>query len=260
MDAAPWTVTTGISPLVATAIHNGHDLRPEVAELSALAVDARLREEDPYTGRFTVVAPTQIVVHRSRFEVDLNRPRERAVYRGPDDAWGLHIWQDEIPIEMVDRSLDLYDAFYAMLADLLDATVAAHGHFVLFDMHSYNHRRNGPDAPPAPEEENPEVNVGTGTLDRTRWGGLVDRFISDLRDCDMSGRRIDVRENVRFRGGHLSRWIHERYPATGCALAIEFKKVFMDEWTGEPFSDVVDALVAGVAATVPGILEGLASR
>ncbi|MDQ3079598.1 MAG: N-formylglutamate amidohydrolase, partial [Pseudomonadota bacterium] len=25
-----------------------------------------------------------------------------------------------------------------------------------------------------------------------------------------------------------------RYPGVGCAIALEFKKFFMDEWTGEP--------------------------
>ena len=44
---------------------------------------------------------------------------------------------------------------------------------------------------------------------------------------------LDVRENVRFEGRHLAQWVHENYGDVGCALAIELKKVFMDEWTGE---------------------------
>jgi hypothetical protein len=37
-----------------------------------------------------------MITHRSRFEVDLNRPRREAVYRIPEDAWGLDIWRDEV--------------------------------------------------------------------------------------------------------------------------------------------------------------------
>ena len=47
-DAGPWwTVQYGPGPVVATAIHDGHDLRPEIAARMALAEDDRLREGDP---------------------------------------------------------------------------------------------------------------------------------------------------------------------------------------------------------------------
>ena len=36
----------------------------------------------------------RIIVNRSRFEVDINRPRDKAVYITPEDAWGLHIWKN----------------------------------------------------------------------------------------------------------------------------------------------------------------------
>ena len=172
-------------------------------------------------------------VRRSRFEVDLNRPRDAAVYLRPDDAWGLDVWTDRLPDAEVQASLVVYDDFYAAFAERLDR-LAASGPFVVLDVHSYNHRRQGPDGPAAPESDNPEVNVGTGALDQQRWGPVVERFIDDLRAERVAGHNLDVRENVRFRGGHLSRWVAGRYPDTGCVLAIEFKKVFMDEWTGEP--------------------------
>src|ERR1051325_205611 len=53
----------------------------------------RFVEEDPYTDQLTAVAGTSLVVHRSRFEVDMNRARERAVYRTPGDAWGPPVWR-----------------------------------------------------------------------------------------------------------------------------------------------------------------------
>ena len=73
-----------------------------------------------------------------------------------------------------------------------------------------------------------------------------------------SARRYDVRQNVRFKGGHLAAWIHENYPDTGCALSIEFKKFFMDEWTGEPDHREIESIGRALAATVPALLEELA--
>lgn len=98
--------------------------------------------------------------------------------------------------------------------------------------HSYNHRRDGPDRPAQSLIATPELNVGTASLDRQRWKSLVDLFIAALRLQKYQGRILDVRENVKFRGGHFSRWLHERYPAQVCVLALEFKKIFMDEWIG----------------------------
>jgi N-formylglutamate deformylase len=255
----PFTIVGGHSPLVATAVHAGHALRPEVADAIALDDATRRREEDPATDRMISFAPTQVTVDRSRFEVDLNRSRELAVYVRPDDAWGLRVWSGPPPDELVARSVAIYDAFYAELGGHLDALA---GPFVVLDVHSYNHRRGGPDAPNEPDADNPEVNVGTGSVDRARWGTLVDRFMGDLAEQGAGGHRLDVRENVRFRGGHLALWVNSRYPDRGCALAIEMKKTYMDEWTGEVDDARVDELSAALAATVPGVLDvaGAASR
>lgn len=250
------------APLIATAIHDGHDARPEVATLFALNDDERRREEDPFTAEWVGVAPVRVVGHRSRFEVDLNRPREKAVYRTPEDAWGLTVWRGGAPPPdgMAARSLAEYDAFYDEVGALLRGVRRRHGAFVVLDLHTYNHRRGGPDAPPAPPDENPEVNVGTGTLtDRARWEPLIGRFLADLSDFDFRGRRLDVRENVKFRGGQFGRWVHETFPGDACVLSVEFKKFFMDEWTGEPDPEQVAAIQDALASTVPGLRDSLAA-
>lgn len=256
-DDTAWTLVEGEGPLVAVALHHGHAVREEGRNLYALGEQERLREEDPLTGEWTTVAPTRVVVHRSRFEVDLNRPRNQAVYLRPEDAWGLHVWRKSPSRGVVEDSLELYDAFYTELDRLLQRKVERHGRFVLYDLHSYNHRRGGEDAPPAPAIENPEVNVGTGTLDRTFWSPVVDAFVSDLSRFDFLGRSLDVRENVKFKGGNFSRWVNERFPRRGCALAIEFKKFFMDEWTGQPFPEPLRAIRQALQASTASVLEAL---
>ncbi len=257
MSEQIWRLNIADGPLVATAVHDGHDARDEVAKHFALNDLERLREEDPFTGDWTEVAATRIVGLRSRFEVDLNRPREKAVYRTPEDAWGLTVWKDDPPDEMFETSLSQYDHFYDTMRKLFDEISRQHGHFVVFDLHTYNHRRRGPDAPAADPEGNPQVNIGTGTLNRVRWAPVVDTFIESLRSFDFPGGKLDVRENVKFLGGNWPRWIHENFPDTGVAIAIEFKKFFMDEWTGEPDSDLVKAILDALRSTVPATLAAL---
>jgi len=233
--------------VIATAVHNGHDLRPDLSRLVLVDEGTRLREEDPHTGAVAARFSSSVVVHRSRFEVDLNRERDAAVYLVPDDSWGLEIWRHPPTEQAVAESLDLYDRFYSELASVLDRVVAKRGGFVLYDIHSYNHRRAGPGAPPDPPEESPVVNLGTGSLP-DKWKGVADVFIESLGDATLAGSPIDVRENVRFEGRQVARWVHDIYGEVGCALAIELKKVFMDEWTGKVHTTLVvelgDALLA----------------
>lgn len=258
MANSGWDIVgSGVSPLLVTAIHHGHRIRSELAEWLALQDQERLREEDPFTGGWTTISESRIVVYNSRFEVDLNRPRDKAIYRRPEDSWGLQVWREDLPGYIVERSLGSYDRFYQEAHALLSNFEREFGRFVVFDLHTYNHRRDGVAGPPADPELNPEVNLGTGTMNRDNWSPLVDRFIGDLRSFDFLGRNLDVRENVKFRGGNFSRWIHQNFPETGCALAIEFKKFFMDEWSGELDQVQFTAIRSALESTIPGVLEEL---
>ena len=253
----PFMVLEDAGPIVATAIHAGHGLRPETAQRIALDEEVRLREEDPYTELLTEVSSFRVAVDRSRFEVDLNRPREEAIYLRPEQAWGLRVWQAPLPQDVVETSLGIYDWFYHDMAQRLDA-LAATTPFVVLDIHSYNHRRDGADHPPSDPAGNPDVNIGTGPLDRPPWASLIDRFAEDLRQALPATATVD--ENVRFKGGHFSQWIDERYDGRGCALALEFKKTFMDEWTGEVDLARIDRLREALAATMPGMVSELQAR
>ena len=237
-----WNLTGNPGPIVAAAIHDGHELRYDVSEIMKLSSDDRLREEDPHTGEWTFVGDSKIIVSRSRFELDLNRPREKAVYQKPEDAWGLDIWKN---------------LFYKEVNEIFSNLEKQFGHFVVLDLHTYNHMRNGTDGEPADPKLNPEVNIGTGTMNRNKWGNLIDRFISDLHNFDYDGRKLDVRENIKFKGGQFSRWIHQTFPQSVCSISIEFKKFFMNEWTGKPDEKQIKKIGMALQATVPGILQEL---
>jgi hypothetical protein len=255
-DKHIWLEHEGEGPLLATAIHAGHEIRAELLPLLSLDEPGRLREEDPYTDRWVTMVPSWLVVTRSRFEVDINRPREESVYRTPEMAWGLHLWKAPLSREMIEHSLDEYDDFYHELAQVLASIATRYRYLVVFDLHTYNYRRSGANALPEDPATHPEVNVGTGSMDRARCAPVVERFIHDLHSFDFLGRHLDVRENVKFQGRQLAKWIHGHFPQS-CVLAVEFKKFFMDEWTGEADERQVRAIREALNSTVPGILEEL---
>lgn len=246
--------------MIAAAIHDGHGLREEVAALMALSDADRLREEDPFTGQAIVDVSTHFIAHRSRFEADLNRGSGTAVYRTPDQCWGLNVWRTPLEDDVVQRSLEYHRRFYVAVAAVLDEIAADYPRFVVLDIHSYNHRRGGADALPTPEADAPEVNIGTFSMPRDEWAWLLDPLMEAMRQYDLGGRHLDVRENVAFQGkGELARFVHERYPNRGCAIAIEFKKFYMDEWSGVPDQQALDHLrgfVGHVAAVARDLLDG----
>ncbi len=243
--------------MAATAIHDGHELRDEVAKIMGLSELERLREEDPFTSYWTSIVETQIIVEQSRFEVDLNRPHDKSIYIEPEDAWGLEVWKSKPSPELIIRSLEEYDAFYKAVYQMLCDMQQRFKRFVVFDLHSYNHYRNGINGPAADTTLNPEVNIGTGTMQRERWAPIIDRLISDLRAFDFLGRQLDVRENIKFKGGYFPRWIHETFPVSACVISIEFKKFFMNEWTGVEDRDQLKAIQNALKSTIPGVLETL---
>ena len=253
-----WRIEEGEGPFVALAVHAGHEVRRGLRSALAIDDDTRLREEDPYTDRIAALCGTRVVTFQSRFEVDLNRPAHEAVCVQPEDCWNLHVWKENGGLTQTKyrRSLAEHAAFYEMLGSLLKRVEEREGRFLVLDCHSYNHRRAGPDQPPSDAERNPEINIGTGSMDRAYWAPLVDRFIETLREADYLGRHLDVRENVNFRGRHLAHFVHTHFPRTGCCLAIEVKKIFMDEWTGVLDEPAFDTLLRAFRETL-GRVEGV---
>ncbi|MBC5994165.1 N-formylglutamate amidohydrolase [Pontibacter cellulosilyticus] len=257
VDSTYYTIKRGDSPLVATAIHSGHEVRHNISNLFALAAEERLREEDPFTDQWVEITDNQIIGHNSRFELDLNRPRNKAIYRKPEDAWGLNVWKDELAHEFAEESLAHYDRFYADVKQLLKEMQQRHGCFVVYDLHSYNHKREGANGPAADPQQNPEVNIGTGNMDRQKWAPVVDAFTQSLQNYNYHGRHLDVRENVKFEGGHFMRWIHDNFGDSACVMSIEFKKFFMDEWTGQPDHTQIQEIKKALEETTKPVLAAM---
>jgi N-formylglutamate deformylase len=247
-------VKEGPGPFIAAAIHEGHKLRDELHPYINLDEKERLREEDPFTGIWAEIAETTIKGKYSRFEVDLNRPRTKAVYKTPEDAWGLHVWKEQLPDELVDKSIEKYDNFYQNLKKIFDDKTEKYGGILVYDFHSYNHLRDGKDKRPADPKQNPEINLGTVNMNRKRWEPVIVALTTGIQSFNYFKKSLDVRENVKFKGGYFSQWIYENYPEKSCVIAIEVKKFFMDEWTGIPDYKQINLLKKVFESTVPDVL------
>ena len=82
------------------------------------------------------------------------------------------------------------------------------------------------------------------------------KVLSRWYDVDVIFLDKDL-ENIKFKGRQLAHWIHTRYPTTACVIAVEFKKFYMDEWTGVGDVEQIEAIRDALQSTIPGILEEL---
>ena len=254
--SANYTFIKGTSPLVSTAIHDGHNTREELRDLFNLTDKERLREEDPFTARWLNATDNKVIVHHSRFETDVNRPREKAVYKVPDDAWGLEVWKEGLPEEVYQNSLKVYDDFYKAAKEYFDELFTHHDKLIVYDIHTYNHRREGPDIMADPEE-NPEINLGTKNMDRDLWDPVLRTVIDQFSGFDYKGRNLDTRENIKFTGGYFGQWLYETYGKNVCPISIEFKKFFMDEHTGEGFEEDIQLIDQMLRKSKQPVLDAL---
>lgn len=251
-----WEFSSGDGPIVAAAVHAGHDVRPDAEGFMAAAEHLRRKEEDPCTGEWTRIAPNRIVVRTSRFEVDLNRPPERAVYRTPAEAWGITVWRQEPSREFVQRSLALHEAFYRQLDGYLEGLCRRYGTVVVLDLHAFCRRKRAS----GDDGGKPDFDIGTRTLDRTRWGRLVERLVEELGGARCAGRAFRVTENAIFGGGYFPGWINERFAERVACITVEVKKFFMDEETGEVFPDVLSGVESALRAVVSGLSDEISRQ
>lgn len=258
LDNAHWQLLLGEGPVLTTAIHDGHSMRPALRRHLALAAHERMREEDPLTGLLAATGDSQLRLRTSRFEVDMNRPRERAFPRTPEDAWGLQVWRELPPEHEIEASLALHDRFYRMIEQVVELQVAAYGVVVVIDIHSYNHRRDGADRAPADPKLNPDIDVGLTELDRHRFRPLTDALMLGLREVPLGDGPPDVRANVRYPdGGYFPKWLHARFGGDVCAVTLEYKKVFMDEWSATADVVALESLRSGLAHALDLVREQL---
>lgn len=241
------------SPFWALAIHDGHEIDEPLLAYLNLTESERLREEDPHTAAIAALPVNRLVVSTSRFQLDINRDKENAVYLRPEQAWGLSVWRDDLPPSFVQQLYQHHDHLYGIMDRLIERTVQQYGYFVVYDVHSYNAKRSGPHEA-IDQVGNPQIILGT-LHNHDKWHGLARAFIKSVEQ-QASSKPIDIRENVKFGGGNLSKYINRKYGDYGCVLSIEFRKDnFMDEWTGEVYPNKLIFCKHLLQNTVPTLMH-----
>jgi hypothetical protein len=230
-----------------TAIHSSSRIRADLKNKLSVSSEDRYREEDPGTDRFIEKLPIQVVALDSRFEYDVNRSEGKAIPLTPEMAWGLTVWKSPLIAEEIATSLAKYREFH-LLMDLVSAYIVGQaggkgggGRAIIFDLHSYCYQREKRE--PWYENPKPVINLGTEAINDAVFCDLIDDFLLKLRNIRAEGRKVTVAENEVFKGGFLARRLSALHHENLAVFAIEFKKIFMDEWSGEFNLPIYEELV-----------------
>nr|KJZ13358.1 hypothetical protein TW77_00200 [Pseudoalteromonas rubra] len=219
-------------PYVATAVHAGSRLRTSLHGNMALSEQARFEEEDPHTGELIDAMPIVLIARDSRYEYDLNRAPQQAIYT---QAWGKEVWQLQPDGTERDLSLSKHAAYYQVLKLVLDTLEKKFGACLVFDIHSYNWQVRQYDFAP-------DFNLGTAQLDALRWRPVFNTLRQQLCRKKFQGAPLSFAENSVFQGdGYQATFVTKTYKNT-LILPLEVRKFFMDELTGELYPLVFEKL------------------
>lgn len=217
---------------VCTAIHNGHQFRRELWDLCTHSEYDRWYEEDAATKPMIDTQPIVIAACDSRFEYDLNRAPEDAVF---ETAWNKKLWLKPLTEDMKAKSLEKHKDFYKVVHALMSKLEAKHGVCVVYDMHSYNWQRW--------DREVPTWNLGTTNIDNNEYGSDIETWRQSLSEIDLP-RDIKSTAKVNdvfFGKGYFLKYITQHFKNT-LVLATEISKIYCDELTGIVFPEVVSAV------------------
>lgn len=219
-------------PYICGAVHDGHQFRKELWDNCLHSAYDRWYEEDPATKEFVKSHPIVIAGCDSRFEYDLNRDPENAIY---EDAWGKRLWKKPLTKKQHNESLAKHSSFYEVVHALVAKVEAKYGAAVVYDIHSYNWRRW--------DREVPVINLGTANIDNERFGKEVESWRNSLSQLDLPhGIESTSKINNTFHGnGYFLKFITKNFRNT-LVLATEFKKIYCDELGQIIYPEVVSAI------------------
>lgn len=219
-------------PYACGAVHDGHQFRKELWSNCLHTDYERWFEEDPCTQQFVKSHPIVIAGCDSRFEYDLNRDPENAIY---EDAWGKKLWKEPLNPIHHKKSLEKHTSFYSVVHTLVSKLEEKFGAVVIYDMHSYNWRRW--------DREVPVINLGTANIDTDRFGSSVEAWRKSLSGLQLpNGIESTSKINDTFQGnGYFLKYITNNFKNT-LVLATEFKKIYCDELRAIIYPEVVHAI------------------
>ncbi|MFT4698466.1 MAG: hypothetical protein ACI9SJ_001615 [Flavobacteriaceae bacterium] len=219
-------------PYVCAAVHDGHQFRRELWENCLHTEYDRWFEEDPATKEMIHSHPIVIAGCDSRFEYDLNRDPENAIF---DDAWGKKLWKEPLPKHQREKSLEKHSNFYKVVQALISKLESKFETVIIYDIHSYNWLRW--------DREVPVINLGTSNIDNERFGDFVEHWRTTLSELKLPHiAETTSKINDTFSGnGYFLKYITKNFKNT-LVLATEFKKIYCDELNQIIFPETVAAI------------------
>ncbi len=229
------------APYICGAVHDGHQFRKSLWPDCLHTEYERWYEEDPSTKVMVLPHPIVIAGCDSRFEYDLNRDPENALY---EDAWGKKLWKRPLPEVERKHSLKKHRDFYEVVHALVNQIEKKYGKALVFDMHSFNSKRW--------DREVPTWNLGTSNIDNERFGKIATSWSKKLGEMSLpNGIRSTSKINDTFQGnGHFLKYITKNFKNT-LVLATEIAKVYCDEETGIIFPEVVRSVADQLKESIP---------
>lgn len=228
------------APIVCTAIHNGHRLRPDIEKSFLLSKEERFYEEDPYTDELISSFPIQLIGNDSRFEYDLNRAKALSTYF--KTAWEKQVWEKPLSTKQRAKSHRKHQSFYNVLEAIISVIEKLFNNAIVFDIHSYNHKRI--------EQDTPTFNIGSEQIDTERWGNIVKHFEKQLNRIVLPNLHVRGVTDEVFQGrGYLITHVNGHFDNT-LVLPTEVKKIFMDEYSGDVYPLVLEELKAGFKSAI----------
>ena len=217
---------------VCGAVHDGHQFRKELWSKCLHSEYDRWYEEDPETKNMIKSHPIVIAGCDSRFEYDLNRFPEEAVF---ETAWGKQLWKEPLKSEMKLKSLKKHENFYKVVQALINKLETKFKVCIVYDMHSYNWQRW--------DREVPTWNLGTSNVDNVRFGNVIETWRSSLNQMKLPNQISSIAKiNDTFYGnGYFLRFITNTFENT-LVLATEIAKVYCDEYNQIIYPEVVEAV------------------
>ncbi len=222
------------------ALHAGSRIRSGLDELLLINAEKRAREEDLYTDLLLKDFPMVLVAQDSRFEYDLNWEEAHCIYEYGVKKWGLDIWKR--PLTNTERiaTLQKYREFHGLLELLIEFLVSGFGTAILYDVHSFRYQRE--EHISWWEDPRPEINLGTRYINRDYFALQVEAFLEEISGLYLNGKELRVGENLVFPGGYLTRKYAASHNKQVLVLAVEFKKIYMDEWSSTLYPERLDLL------------------
>lgn len=223
------------------AIHDGHQFRKELWDNCLHTEYDRWYEEDPATKQMVQSHPIVIAGCDSRFEYDLNRAPENAIYA---DAWGKQLWKEPLSSETKEYSLQKHSNFYKVVYALISKIESIYGAAIVYDMHSYNWMRW--------DREVPVINLGTSNINNDRFGSLVNSWCDSLSQIELPNEtKTTAAINDTFQGnGYFLKYITKNFDNT-LVLATEFSKIYCHELEYVMYPEVVYKIEQELASRVP---------